>query len=140
MSPSHRPIRLLAGVLLLPSLTSCAPSAAEPFDVVEANISELQQAMASGTTSSVLITTAYLARIEAYDKAGAELNAMIRINPNALEEAEALDRVRTTRGPQRPLARDPHNPEGQLRSGPACPRRRLRLGSPASCLPTTASR
>ena len=103
MSPSHRPIRLLAGVLLLPSLTSCAPSAAEPFDVVEANISELQQAMASGTTSSVLITTAYLARIEAYDKAGAELNAMIRINPNALEEAEALDRERATRGPRGPL-------------------------------------
>ena len=59
--------------------------------------------MASGTTSSVLITTAYLARIEAYDKAGAELNAMIRINPNALEEAEALDRERATRGARGPL-------------------------------------
>ena len=103
MTLSHRPIRFLAAALLLPSLAACAPSAAEPFDVVEANISELQQAMASGATSSVLITTAYLARIEAYDKAGAELNAMIRINPNALAQAEALDRERATRGPRGPL-------------------------------------
>jgi len=34
----------------------------------------------------------YRARIEAYDENGPEVNSVITLNPNALEEAEALDR------------------------------------------------
>jgi len=34
----------------------------------------------------------YLARIEAYDRSGPELNSIITVNPNVLEEAEELDR------------------------------------------------
>jgi len=71
--------------------------------VTEATVAQLQEWMASGRTTSVEITAAYLARIGAYDQAGPRLNAMIRLNPNALAEAEALDRERKLRGPRGPL-------------------------------------
>lgn len=85
-----------------------ALSAVEPrpvaaqVEVAEATIRQLQEAMTSGRTTSAEITAAYLARIEAYDRRGPKLNAMLRLNPNALSEAEESDRERATgaiRGP-----------------------------------------
>lgn len=73
------------------------------FDVFEATIPELQDAMASGTVTSAELVDAYLARIAAYDKAGPRLNAILRLNPNARLEAEALDRERADRGARGPL-------------------------------------
>ena len=78
------------------------PAAAQ-IEVAEATIRELQEAMASGRTTSAEITAAYLARIETYDRAGPKLNSILRLNPNALAEAEALDRERASRGPRGPL-------------------------------------
>jgi Asp-tRNA(Asn)/Glu-tRNA(Gln) amidotransferase A subunit family amidase len=72
-------------------------------EVTEATIVELQQAMASGRATSVEITSAYLARIEAYDRAGPRLNAIIRLNPHALADAERLDAERARQGPRGPL-------------------------------------
>jgi len=72
------------------------------IEVAEASIRDLQDAMASGRATSVEITSAYLARIQAYDRGGPHLNAMLRLNPDALAEAEARDRERadgTVRGP-----------------------------------------
>ena len=51
------------------------------FEVTEATIAELQEAMDTGRTTSAELTAAYLARIAAYDQEGPRLNAMIRINP-----------------------------------------------------------
>jgi amidase len=68
----------------------------------EANITDLQAAMASGRTSSVALVDAYLARIRAYDHAGPALNAVIRLNPQARADAAARDRERRqgiVRGP-----------------------------------------
>jgi Asp-tRNA(Asn)/Glu-tRNA(Gln) amidotransferase A subunit family amidase len=45
----------------------------------------------------------YLARIEAYDKKGPKLNAMVALNPNALARAQALDAERQRKGPRGPL-------------------------------------
>lgn len=73
------------------------------FDVMEKSIVELQQAMSSGAVTSKELVAAYLARIEAYDRGGPKLNAMIVVNPRALETAEALDRERATKGPRGPL-------------------------------------
>jgi amidase len=78
-----------------------SPVAAQ-VEVTEATITELQEAMSAGRVSSVDITEAYLARIHAYDQAGPRLNAMIRVNPSAVADAEALDRERAAgrvRGP-----------------------------------------
>src|SRR3979411_1509368 len=57
-----------------------------------ATIAELQQALAEGRTSASALTRAYLARIEAYDRAGPQLNAVREVNPEALAIAAALDR------------------------------------------------
>ncbi|MDF2499246.1 MAG: amidase, partial [Arthrobacter koreensis] len=47
------------------------------FDVVEAGIAELRDALESGKTTSEELVTAYLARIEAYDRSGPRLNSVI---------------------------------------------------------------
>ncbi len=77
--------------------------AAAPFDLVEKSIAELQHAMAAGEVSSHELVAAYLARIDAYDKSGPKLNAMIALNPRALAEADALDKERAAKGPRGPL-------------------------------------
>jgi Asp-tRNA(Asn)/Glu-tRNA(Gln) amidotransferase A subunit family amidase len=88
--------------LALLCLSFGTPVAAQ-IEVAEATITELQEAMTAGRASAVDITEAYLARIHAYDQAGPGLNAIIRLNPEALDEAAALDRERAERGPRGPL-------------------------------------
>jgi amidase len=67
------------------------------FDVVEASIADLRNALASGSVTAVELVTAYLARIEAYDHDGIRLNSVVVMNPAALTEAEASD-ARRARG------------------------------------------
>ena len=98
-------MRILVAVPLA-SLFAATAVAARPvpqIDVAEATILELQEAMDSGRATSVDITTAYLDRIAAYDRAGPRLNAILRLNPHALADAERLDAERATRGPRGPL-------------------------------------
>ncbi len=66
------------------------------FDVVEASIATLRQALEDGTTTSVELVRAYLERIEAFDRPGTEtaLNSVIVDNPDALAEAAASDERR----------------------------------------------
>ena len=87
--------RLLIAVLVLVASETLAADAmpagsAErpPFSVVEATISQLQAAMESGQITSREIVLQYLTRIAIYED---KLNAIITVNPKALEEAEALD-------------------------------------------------
>ncbi len=97
--------RTMPAVLAL-AVTACAagdPEVAERTDVFEASIAQLQAAMESGATTSREITRQYLDRIEAYDRRGPALNAMISLNAEALAEAEALDRERAESGPRGPL-------------------------------------
>jgi Asp-tRNA(Asn)/Glu-tRNA(Gln) amidotransferase A subunit family amidase len=68
------------------------------FDVTEKSIAELQAALAAGEVTSRALVEAYLARIEAYDRSGPALNAIIAVNPRAIEDAEGLDRERRERG------------------------------------------
>jgi amidase len=67
------------------------------FDVVEATIADLRDALTTGRTTSEELVTAYLRRIEAYDHEGIRLNSLVVMNPDALHEARASD-VRRTRG------------------------------------------
>src|SRR5712692_7837117 len=66
------------------------------------SIAELQQALAEGRTTASALTRAYLARIEAYDRAGPGLNAVREVNPDALAIAASLDGALPSR--TRPLA------------------------------------
>jgi len=54
---------------------------------------------AGGVTSRMLVDL-YLARIEAYDKQGPALNAIVAVNPRAREAADALDAERASGGPR----------------------------------------
>ncbi|MGO1611774.1 MAG: amidase [Brevibacterium aurantiacum] len=66
------------------------------FDVVEASIASLRQALEDGTATSVGLVEAYQARIAAFDGPDTEtkLNSVIVANPEALAEAAASDERR----------------------------------------------
>jgi amidase len=73
-----------------------------PFDVVEASIADLREALDSGQATAVELLDSYLERIAVYDRAGIRLNAVVVLNPQARAEAEACDARRAsgqTRGP-----------------------------------------
>jgi len=75
------------------------PAPAAPFDVVETDIATIQTALREGRVTSRELTARYLERIAKYED---RLNAIITVNPRALEEADAMDRERATgqvRGP-----------------------------------------
>ena len=61
------------------------------FNVVETTIADIHAAFAAGTLTARQLVQMYLDRIEAYDKQGPAINALISINPNALAEADRLD-------------------------------------------------
>src|SRR5215467_3371799 len=70
-----------------------------PFSVVEASITDMQQALKSGRVTSRELVVQYLTRIALYNK---KLNATLAVNPNAIKDAEQLDRERAQgriRGP-----------------------------------------
>jgi len=68
----------------------------------EMSINELQRNMISGELTARKITESYLERIQSHNQHGPCINAVIEINPDALEIADKLDRERKagkTRGP-----------------------------------------
>jgi len=64
---------------------------------------EHQAAMQDGRLTSVRLTERFLERVEAYDRSGPRLNAVLEVNPQAREIAEALDRERASGGIRGPL-------------------------------------
>ncbi len=85
-----------------PSSGAAEGAAHRAVPVVETSIADLRDALESGSTTSVALVGACLARIDAYDRKGIRLNAVVELNPDALAEAQASDRRRregTTRGP-----------------------------------------
>ena len=72
------------------------------FELDEITIDELQKKMQSGEHTSRSITQLYLNRIDAIDKKGPAINAVIEINPDALAIADSMDKERKAgkvRGP-----------------------------------------
>ena len=58
--------------------------------IENASLAELQQALAEARTTSSALARAYLARIEAYDRAGPTLNSVREINPDALADRKSV--------------------------------------------------
>jgi len=101
---------LLVSTLCLPLLTACTDEVQQPEQVViEAvdysgfDIESLQTLMQKGELSSQQLTQYYLDRIEAIDRNGPALNAIIEVNPQAIEIAAALDAERLASGPRGPM-------------------------------------
>jgi amidase len=65
--------------------------ATPPFSIVEATIPEMQAAMEQGRVTSRELVVQSLVRIATYEE---KLNAVMTVNPHAIEEAEARDRER----------------------------------------------
>jgi len=79
-----------------------ASTSPEDFKLNEITIDELQQKMKSGEYTSRSITEMYLKRINDIDKNGPAINAVIELNPDALNIADGLDNERKSgkvRGP-----------------------------------------
>jgi amidase len=95
-------VRALVVGGLVATLGVAAASAAT-LDLTTATIAQLDEAMAKGKLSSEQLVKAYLKRIDAYDKQGPAINAVILLNPKALETAKALDKERKAKGPRGPL-------------------------------------
>ena len=76
---------------------------AQDVTLSAATIADINTAFDAGTLSAERLVELYLARIEAYDQQGPALNAVLWLNPDALETARTLDAERRTRGPRSPL-------------------------------------
>src|SRR5437764_4368028 len=80
-----------------------AMAAAEEAVCIEnTTIAALQQALAEGRINASGLARGYLARIEAYDRAGPQLNAVREINPDTLSIAADFDGVKPDK--DKPLA------------------------------------
>jgi amidase len=73
------------------------------FNVVEATIDDIHAAYKSGQLTCRQLVQMYLDRIEAFDKKGPAINAIITINSDALKEADRLDAAYKASGPAGPL-------------------------------------
>jgi len=76
---------------------------AATFDLTTASVADVRAAMDAGALTSEKLVQLCIARIEAYDKSGPAINAIITVNPRALEMARALDAERKAKGPRSPL-------------------------------------
>ena len=96
--------------LALVMCAACSPQPAPPqqqssppsIDVVELSATDARDRMAAGTLTSEALTAAYLKRIAAVDDSGPMLSSVIELNPQAEDEARALDAERKSgkvRGP-----------------------------------------
>ena len=94
---------LLGSAAVFTARTPGAITSAGLFDVAEVTVTALQAAMTAGHLTALALVNAYLARIQAIDRAGPRLNAIIELNPDARAIAAALDRERSAHGPRGPL-------------------------------------
>ena len=92
----QRIVRLL---LFLAATTALSAQTPAPFRVEEATIADIHAALKAGRITCRALVEQYLRRIEAYDKNGPALNAIVQINPEALKQADDSIGVRQARTP-----------------------------------------
>jgi amidase len=83
-------------LLLIPFLSPQPPAA---FQVEETTIAQIQSAFRDGSLTCRSLVEQYLKRIDAQDKRGAALNAIVMTNDQALNAADDLDRRFPQSGP-----------------------------------------
>src|SRR5262245_49023387 len=91
----------LLAVLLFGTPSSAL--AAKTIDLDAATIADINAAFKAGTLTSERLVQLCLARIQAYDRQGPSLRAVIALNPKAIDTARALDAERKAKGPRSPL-------------------------------------
>ncbi len=93
-------MKLLAVFLALAGAGQSASRSASQFNVVEATIPQMQEALKKKRVTSRQLVERYLERIAMYND---KLHATIAVNPKALEEADELDRERARKKIRGPL-------------------------------------
>ncbi|MGE0812858.1 MAG: amidase family protein [Vicinamibacterales bacterium] len=94
---------IASALVLAAVLTPRAQTPPPPFEVEEASIADIQAAFRDGRLTCHGLVERYLRRIDAYDKNGPAVNAIVMVNPRALAEADALDQRYKAGGPVGPL-------------------------------------
>jgi len=90
----------VAGVTEATTLKGSA-MAGSPF--LELTLAQIAEQFASGRLTARTLTEFYLERIDALNRAGPALGAVLETNPLALDIADQLDRERMASGPRGPL-------------------------------------
>jgi amidase len=85
-------IRALLCLFITALSLQSQPPAPAAFEVEEATIAHVQDAMRAGQLTCRALVDQYLKRIEAYDKNGPAINSIVLINPAVREQADDLDR------------------------------------------------
>jgi amidase len=91
-----------AALIVVALIVANQLATAAPYAVEEKSIAELQADLAAGQTTSEALVAAYIARIEAIDRAGPTLHSVLALNPRAADDARTLDAERKAgklRGP-----------------------------------------
>jgi len=83
--------------VLIAAVLAAQPPA--PFTLDETTIADIHAAFRTGSLTCRSLVEQYLKRIDADDKQGAALNAIVMVNPQALEAADDLDRRFRQSGP-----------------------------------------
>lgn len=111
------------GLLALPALGFPIAATAASFDPANADIAELRSALDAHRITSEQLVRFYLRRIELFDKQGPRINALITLNPRALEQARNADAQAARMRTQDPLhgipfiAKDNYDTAGLPTSG-----------------------
>lgn len=84
-----RNVFIAAAVVAAATLTAQPPPR---FTLEETTINQIHAAFRAGSLTCRSLVEQYLARIDAHDKRGAALNAIVLVNPDALKIADDLDR------------------------------------------------
>jgi Asp-tRNA(Asn)/Glu-tRNA(Gln) amidotransferase A subunit family amidase len=95
-----RTLLVFVPALFLATLAAQPPA---PFRVDETTIAQIQAALRARSVTCRSLVEQYLARIDAHDKKGAALNAIVMVNPDALAIADDLDRRFRQSGPVGPM-------------------------------------
>jgi amidase len=116
---THSARRLIGTLIVGTLLSACSPSGPDISKTDDRNINpgnyaavgwtaktlpELSAALQTADVSAETLVREYLTRIDAIDRAGPDLQSVLSLNPNALEEAQAIDRRRADGETLGPLA------------------------------------
>src|SRR5690349_24675475 len=89
--------------MLAASLGIVSSQSPPSFRLEEATIAGVHAAFRSGSLTCRSLVEQYLARIDAFDKKGPAINAIVLVNPEALPTADELDRRFRQSGPVGPM-------------------------------------
>jgi amidase len=97
----HRSLSILTSLLVVLALAATHAGRTVDFDAL--TIADINHAFDTGALTSERLVQLCLARIQAYDRQGPSLRAVLTLNARALDTARALDAERKSKGPRSPI-------------------------------------